>query len=1264
MVGDNDERPVVDQTEDDLHQLEGGAQQAYNTGKNLKNAYDKYNDLKNGNQKNSSDGQNDNSDQNKQNGNDQKQGDNVGEKGGKPQQSGPITGGDAAKKAGEAGVNAAENAGAEAAESATSTAAGATGGGTTAVTTSTTTAATTGTTTATTTAAGTTAGSAVPGIGNAVGAAVGLAAGVAISMRDKIIHALIAIAVIFVVIIAAIVVAIPSIITGNIFRTSGDNATYSLDSSQNLVIDTEDQEKYNKDSYEYGKMNSKGLVDSPYTDSYLDTQSSIADILADGIDAAYGEMEKQLKNSGVNTTKAALKSSGESGSTLFVGNKESASGAHYVINVNNQAKTTSMIDVANIMAVYSVSMNNKTNLLDYEDTEGRKITDNSSAKGDFDFDGTNIKDMQKKLKKQRDNLYSVTINVNSGENIDEEIYVDTEYLGLDFSKGPVSFSDYCNADGSVVNGAYYYDNALVTKKTKDPENSVENVQSKSLSLYKSYYYNYVVFVLRKGDAGFPAVGNTWTVPINDNFYHDSYGNTYCTGTTTKKITASDTWVYFTIPLSTYARLHPESSVRKSGFSEVSSNPVKVVTVYYNAGDHNIEVDQETIHWQPATATITGLDVDSIWDAFFTDKIYVDVDNPDDMYFFTAEDKVKKYYSQNEDLNKANDALGEQEAHHGNIFGKNHNGTNYKNWFYLKKEDESGTKQTVKTVFLSNKADALTGANVQYLKYMNTDETNKDVVESTMVNMLITITGSDDPAMWAAVSQSRNSNWTVIRSKKGVIWRCVPDTVMINFQRKDEPITTADPNVTFSPQGNSEANLKALAEIFEQADITDVTSVIEMEKGYLKIEKTTSGEHCDVPAGKSFKSWTNYVDSIGRSTPNWALLTGEGTWTDDDGFRRNAQNDYFVALGSYYTNHEIGARFLIETATGNKFTVQICDEKADRDTDELNQYTVATNDACEFYVDSTLNNKVKVSGDCSSMTYLNGAITSITRLDVTGGSGGTGATVTKVEYWYSYDYYNLAGQGNGSLVGIALPQVGDGASLYQNYMGVPSGTAWCACFVSWCMGQAVDQGLIDPSRVYKSASCTDMATWYKNHGWWEDWSSGYTPVPGDIILYVASDWGYGHIGVVESYDPVEDIIHTIEGNTSDGNGGPYIVRQVRRANTSHIGGYITAFTTYENLTVSQGRSLGVFKCTAYCGCVECSEGFGKMTATGVTAKANHTIAVDPKEIPYGTEVVINGKKYKAEDCGGGVKGKHIDIFFDNHSETEAFGVQYFEVFRAE
>lgn len=91
-------------------------------------------------------------------------------------------------------------------------------------------------------------------------------------------------------------------------------------------------------------------------------------------------------------------------------------------------------------------------------------------------------------------------------------------------------------------------------------------------------------------------------------------------------------------------------------------------------------------------------------------------------------------------------------------------------------------------------------------------------------------------------------------------------------------------------------------------------------------------------------------------------------------------------------------------------------------------------------------------------------------------------------------------------------------------------------------------------------------------------------------------------------------------------------------------------------------MGEFKITYYCGCYSCSEGWGNMTATGVTAREGRTIAVDPSVISYGTTVYIEGMgEYVAEDCGGAIKGNDIDIYLEDHDRVYQGGVDYCDVF---
>lgn len=85
----------------------------------------------------------------------------------------------------------------------------------------------------------------------------------------------------------------------------------------------------------------------------------------------------------------------------------------------------------------------------------------------------------------------------------------------------------------------------------------------------------------------------------------------------------------------------------------------------------------------------------------------------------------------------------------------------------------------------------------------------------------------------------------------------------------------------------------------------------------------------------------------------------------------------------------------------------------------------------------------------------------------------------------------------------------------------------------------------------------------------------------------------------------------------------------------------------------------FTATAYCSCRKCCGKWadGK-TASGTTPEQGRTIAVDKKVIPLGSIVLVDGVEYVAEDTG--VKGKHIDIYFDSHKEALDFGVKKVEV----
>lgn len=91
-------------------------------------------------------------------------------------------------------------------------------------------------------------------------------------------------------------------------------------------------------------------------------------------------------------------------------------------------------------------------------------------------------------------------------------------------------------------------------------------------------------------------------------------------------------------------------------------------------------------------------------------------------------------------------------------------------------------------------------------------------------------------------------------------------------------------------------------------------------------------------------------------------------------------------------------------------------------------------------------------------------------------------------------------------------------------------------------------------------------------------------------------------------------------------------------------------------------LGEFTVTAYC---PYEDEYGNATARPYNgeyiAVEGITVAVDPEVIPYGSVVIIDGHSYIAHDCGGAVKGKVIDIYFDSVEAMNAWGKQTKEVY---
>ncbi len=101
-------------------------------------------------------------------------------------------------------------------------------------------------------------------------------------------------------------------------------------------------------------------------------------------------------------------------------------------------------------------------------------------------------------------------------------------------------------------------------------------------------------------------------------------------------------------------------------------------------------------------------------------------------------------------------------------------------------------------------------------------------------------------------------------------------------------------------------------------------------------------------------------------------------------------------------------------------------------------------------------------------------------------------------------------------------------------------------------------------------------------------------------------------------------------------------------------FAPSFVPDNNIPEVKTKNFMLVEATAY----TLAEGNGDgYTATMTIPKQGRTVAVDPSIIPYGTKLTINGVPgYIAEDCGGAIKGRKIDIFMDSYDEAINFGRQ--------
>ena len=94
--------------------------------------------------------------------------------------------------------------------------------------------------------------------------------------------------------------------------------------------------------------------------------------------------------------------------------------------------------------------------------------------------------------------------------------------------------------------------------------------------------------------------------------------------------------------------------------------------------------------------------------------------------------------------------------------------------------------------------------------------------------------------------------------------------------------------------------------------------------------------------------------------------------------------------------------------------------------------------------------------------------------------------------------------------------------------------------------------------------------------------------------------------------------------------------------------------------SNGVALGTFKLTFYTGAAD--EG-GSITAMGTPVTPWYTVAVDPRVIPLGSKLRIEGYNgiFVAQDTGSAIRGSILDLAVGSKSEANQLGIQYRKVY---
>lgn len=160
--------------------------------------------------------------------------------------------------------------------------------------------------------------------------------------------------------------------------------------------------------------------------------------------------------------------------------------------------------------------------------------------------------------------------------------------------------------------------------------------------------------------------------------------------------------------------------------------------------------------------------------------------------------------------------------------------------------------------------------------------------------------------------------------------------------------------------------------------------------------------------------------------------------------------------------------------------------------------------------------------------------------------------------------------------------------------------------------------------------------------------GSAAVP--AIAWAASTGGADKPAAGSASSPVGGVLTAFDGRPRP-IGGDWAVQQpaALSAPAAPAAPPASPPTTAKAVVISaQGRSLGTFVVTCY--------DLQGRTASGATT-SSITVAVDPRVIPLGTQIYIDGVGTRvAQDTGGAIVGKRLDIWEPTYAQCAAWGVE--------